>query len=67
MIITRISLHSLKSSGQPRPLITKEVDSLASSINQIGLIQPITVRSVTVVNGLVEAGFQIIAGHHRVG
>lgn len=63
----RITLLTLLASEQPRPLITEAVDQLAASIKGIGLIQPITVRPRAVMaRGLSEAGFQIIAGHHRV-
>ncbi len=67
MQVSRIPLKSLKASGQPRPLVTEAVDRLAASIGEVGLIQPITVRSTTIMNaGLAEYGFQIVAGHHRV-
>ena len=66
MIHRVIVLKTLLASAQPRPLITAEVDRLASSIREIGLIQPITVQHAVVMSGLAEAGFQIVAGHHRV-
>lgn len=67
MQVSRIPLKSIKASGQPRPLVTEAVDRLAASIGEVGLIQPINVRSVTIMNaGLAEDGFQIVAGHHRV-
>ena len=62
----RVTLKTLRASAQPRPLVTADVDKLAASIKEIGLIQPITVRAVTVINGIAENGFQIVAGHHRV-
>lgn len=62
----RITLKTLRASAQPRPLITADVDKLAASIKDVGLIQPITVRAITVLNGVAESGFQIVAGHHRV-
>ena len=62
----RITLKTLRASAQPRPLITADVDKLAASIKEVGLIQPITVRAITVLNGVAESGFQIVAGHHRV-
>lgn len=62
----RVTLKTLRASAQPRPLVTADVDKLAASIKEIGLIQPITVRAVTVINGVAEGGFQIVAGHHRV-
>lgn len=62
----RITLKLLEASSQPRPLITSDVDKLAASIKEVGLIQPITVRPFVVMNGIAEQGFQIVAGHHRV-
>lgn len=63
----KIKLGLLRPSPQPRPLITTDVDKLAASIREVGLIQPITVRPAVVeYKGLSEQGFQIIAGHHRV-
>lgn len=63
---TRVVLQTLRASAQPRPLITADVDRLAASIKDVGLIQPITVRSIVTINGVAEQGFQIVAGHHRV-
>ncbi len=63
----RIELGLLRASAQPRPLQTADVDKLAASIREIGLIQPVTVREVSGThNGLVQRVFQIVAGHHRV-
>lgn len=63
----RIELGLLRASAQPRPLQTADVDKLAASIREVGLIQPVTVRSVSAMhNGLVQRVFQIVAGHHRV-
>lgn len=62
----RVTLKTLRASAQPRPLITADVDKLAASIKEVGLIQPITVRPSVVMNGLAEQGFQVVAGHHRV-
>lgn len=63
----RVDLSTLLASSQPRPLITADVDKLASSIREVGLIQPITVKPHAVtIGGLAEQGFQIVAGHHRV-
>lgn len=67
MDIERIPLRTLKASGQPRPLITEAVDKLAASIREVGLIQPISVRCVPVMDGGVAVdGYQIVAGNHRV-
>ena len=63
----RVDLLKLVASDQPRPLITEAVDKLASSIRDIGLVQPITVRQRSIMSGgLAEQGFQVVAGHHRV-
>jgi len=64
--LTRISLARLTASNQPRPLLTAQVDMLAASIKDVGLIQPITVARCVAVAGVAEQGFQIVAGHHRV-
>jgi hypothetical protein len=66
MNLQRVLLGKLISSNQPRPLLTSEVDKLASSIKEVGLIQPITVIQSVAVAGVAEQGFQIVAGHHRV-
>lgn len=66
MELLRVSLKNLRASDQPRPLVTEDVDKLAKSIKEVGLIQPITVRRAVVMNGIAEQGYQIVAGHHRV-
>lgn len=66
MILQTIPLRNVIASGQPRPLVTAEVDKLAASIAEVGLIQPITVRTAVVIHGTAEPGWQIVAGHHRV-
>ena len=66
MNLQKIALRNLVASGQPRPLITEDVDKLAASIKELGLIQPITVKHSVVIHGTAEAGWQIVAGHHRV-
>lgn len=66
MNLARIPLSHLVASAQPRPLLTAEVDKLASSIKEVGLIQPITVTKAVVMHGLPEQGWKIVAGHHRV-
>lgn len=63
----RVELARLVASAQPRPLVTEAVDKLASSIRDVGLIQPITVKACSMmIGGLAGKGFQIVAGHHRV-
>lgn len=66
MILQTIPLRNVIASGQPRPLVTAEVDKLAASIAEVGLIQPVTVRTAVVIHGTAEPGWQIVAGHHRV-
>lgn len=67
MMHQRVDLLKLVASEQPRPLITDAVDKLASSIREVGLIQPITVRQRSIMSGgLAGQGFQVVAGHHRV-
>ena len=67
MKVVRIQLGGLKASGQPRQLVTEAVDKLAASIKAVGLLQPITVRPCSIMDGgLAAKGHQIIAGHHRV-
>ena len=66
MNLQKIALRNLVSSAQPRPLVTEDVDKLAASIKELGLIQPITVKRSVVIHGTAEAGWQIVAGHHRM-
>ena len=66
MKLQKITLRHVVASCQPRSLVTSEVDKLAASIQQVGLIQPVTVRPTVVIHGTTEPGFQIVAGHHRV-
>lgn len=66
MNLARIPLSHLIASAQPRPLLTAEVDKLAASIKEVGLIQPITVTQTNVIHNTVEPGWMIVAGHHRV-
>ena len=64
--LQKIALRNLVASGQPRPLVTEDVDKLAASIKEVGLIQPITVKRSVVIHGTAQPGWQIVAGHHRV-
>lgn len=67
MMHQRVELARLVASAQPRPLVMEAVDKLASSIRDVGLIQPITVKACSMmIGGLAGKGFQIVAGHHRV-
>lgn len=51
MQVRKVNLGALRASAQPRPLVTADVDKLAASIAQVGLIQPITVREVAMMQG----------------
>ena len=67
MKIEKVPLALLRESAQQRDIVQSNVDMLRSSIEQVGLIQPIRVRPAgVIVRGLGEQGFQIVAGHHRV-
>lgn len=66
MKLQRVALNLLRASAQPRQLITADVDKLAASIKEVGLINPITVRPAAIMSGIATQGFQIVAGHHRV-
>lgn len=66
MKLQRVALNLLRASAQPRQLITSDVDKLAASIKDVGLINPITVRPAAIMSGIATQGFQIVAGHHRV-
>jgi len=50
-----------------RPTVPDTVNALASSIDELGLIQPITVRKAPVMDGGVAvSGYEVVAGNHRV-
>ena len=42
--IIEAPLQSLRASEQPRPLITADVDRMAASLREVGLISPIRIR-----------------------
>ncbi len=47
--------------------MTADVDRLAASLREVGLLQPIVVRPcATMVGPIARDGHQIVAGHHRV-
>lgn len=59
--LRRISL------SDSRPTIPETVNALASSLGELGLIQPVTVRDAPVMDaGIVVPGYRVIAGNHRV-
>ena len=59
--LRRISL------SDSRPTIPDTVNALASSLEELGLIQPITVRNGPVADGgITVQGYRVVAGNHRV-
>jgi len=66
MNLQTIALRDLVASEQPRPIRPDEVDRLAASIKDVGLIQPIVVKPTTIVHGTAMDGWKLVAGHHRV-
>lgn len=61
----KIPLRMIRSSDQPRQLNASAVDALARSLEQIGLMQPITVIQSKISAGIICDGYRIVAGHHR--
>lgn len=61
----KIPLRMIRSSDQPRQLNASAVDALARSLEQIGLMQPITVIPSKISAGIICDGYRIVAGHHR--
>ncbi|WP_299313516.1 ParB N-terminal domain-containing protein [uncultured Halomonas sp.] len=50
-----------------RPTVPETVNALVNSIDELGLIQPITVRKAPVMDGGVSvSGYEVVAGNHRV-
>lgn len=50
-----------------RPTIPDTVNALSSSLEELGLIQPITVRQGPVMDaGIAVDGYRVVAGNHRV-
>jgi N6-adenosine-specific RNA methylase IME4 len=59
-VIRDINLHGLTYSDRLRPVDRKNVERLAASMKDVGLINPITVRAA------VGTGYCVIAGVHRL-
>jgi hypothetical protein len=65
-MIQDIELGLIYRSANARPIEKSNVDKLAESIGQIGMINPICVHKVTRHRGTTPFdAYQIIAGHHR--
>lgn len=62
--MSAIPLHLLRAQDTPRPLDERAVTMLAESLATVGLLQPITVRPISISGGLAT-GYKIIAGAHR--
>ena len=62
--MSAIPLHLLRAQDTPRPLDERAVAMLAESLATVGLLQPITVRPISISGGLAT-GYKIIAGAHR--
>lgn len=63
--MTTISISLLRAQDTPRQIDDRAVAMLAESLATLGLLQPITVRPIS-INGGMGTGFKIIAGAHRV-
>ncbi len=67
MQTSTIRLSEASNSDVARVLSAGSVDALAASLASVGLIQPITVRTVSMYrDGRTTTGYKIVAGHHRV-
>jgi ParB family chromosome partitioning protein len=61
----RIEISSIKRSDSARATNPSVIESLAASMNQIGLLQPITVTPSQIFDGVMKNGYRLIAGNHR--
>ncbi|MGS1076669.1 ParB N-terminal domain-containing protein [Pseudoxanthomonas beigongshangi] len=62
----KIDLREVQLS-KSRPTVLEAVKSLAASMDEIGLLNPIIVKRATVFDGtLMIEGYKVIAGNHRV-
>lgn len=52
--------------SKSRPTIPAVVNSLAESMRESGLINPIIVRKALVYTGIMSDGYMVVAGNHRV-
>lgn len=64
--VMKIDLREVQLS-KSRPTVPEAVKSLAASMDEIGLLNPIIVKRATVFDGtLMIEGYKVIAGNHRV-
>lgn len=64
--VMKINLREVQLS-KSRPTIPDAVNSLAASIKEVGLLNPIIVKRATIYDGtLMVQGYKVVAGNHRV-
>ncbi|WP_186079329.1 ParB N-terminal domain-containing protein [Burkholderia gladioli] len=61
----RIEVPLIKRSSSARATNQGVVESLAASMQQVGLLQPITVKASKVFDGIMVDGYFLVAGNHR--
>lgn len=64
--VMKIDLREVQLS-KSRPTVPEAVKSLAASMDEIGLLNPVIVKRATIFDGtLMIEGYKVIAGNHRV-
>lgn len=67
MEITRIALSHVQRQSSARDINTSAVSGIAVSMKEIGQLTPIFVKRANVpIKGVMEPGYLLIAGNHRV-
>ena len=67
MEITRIALSHVQRQSSARDINTSAVSGIAASMMEIGQLTPIFVKRANVpIKGVMEPGYLLIAGNHRV-
>lgn len=67
MEITRIALSHVQRQSSSRDINTSAVSGIAASMKEIGQLTPIFVKRANVpIKGVMEPGYLLIAGNHRV-
>lgn len=67
MEITRIALSHVQRQSSARDINTSAVSGIAASMKEIGQLTPIFVRAANIpIKGVMEPGYLLIAGNHRV-
>lgn len=67
MEITRIALSHVQRQSSARDINTSAVSGIAASMKEIGQLTPIFVKRANVpIKGVMEPGYLLIAGNHRV-